>query len=174
MNIYLLIFSCHGTFRCQEQSKTINPFAILLYCSNDVKYILRIEQKLGNGNSLIGYHYWMGSCKSLIIVLSTCALLGHKRRAFFVRTLCWMVLSKKYSPNLCKTRQVLFSLLDFSHIYDCVVGVGSAICEKCYHEGDHHKHEFGNSKTLGFSCLESHSSSKFITIALNHLLKNRM
>jgi hypothetical protein len=27
---------------------------------------------------------------------------------------------------------------------------------------------------LGFSCLESHSSSKFITVALNHLLKNRM
>jgi hypothetical protein len=54
-----------------------------------------------------------------------------------------MVLSKKKkSLNLCKKRQVLFSLLDFSHIYDCVVGVGSAICEKCYHEGDHHKHEF--------------------------------
>jgi hypothetical protein len=140
-----------------------------------VKYILRIEQKLGNGNSLIGYHYWMGSCKSLIIVLSTCALLGHKRRAFFVRTLRLDgFIPKTKSLNLCKTRQVLFSLLDFSHIYDCVVGVGSAICEKCYHEGDHHKHEFGNSKTLGFSRLESHSSTKFIIVALNHLSKNRM
>jgi hypothetical protein len=116
----------------------------------------------------------MGSFKSLIIVLSTCALLGHKRRAFFVRTLRLDGFIKKNSPNLCKTRKVIFSLLDCSHIYDCVVGVGSAICEKCYHEGDHHKHEFGNSKTLGFSCLESHSSSKFIIVALNHLLKNRM
>lgn len=143
MNIYLLIFSCHGTFRYQEWSKTRNPFVILLYCSNDVKYILRIKQKLGNGNSLIGYHYWMGSCKSLIIVLSTCALLGHKGGPSLWELFIWMVLSKTNSPNLCKTRQVLFSLLDFSHIYGCVVGVGSAICEKCYHEGDHHNHDFG-------------------------------
>jgi formylmethanofuran dehydrogenase subunit E len=71
---------------------------------------------------------------------------------------------QKQIPLIYAKQDVLFSLLDFSHIYDCVVGVGSAICEKCYHEGDHHKHEFGNSKSLCFSCLESHYSSKFIIV----------